>query len=380
MDYQFTVLTLAQRIPSVSSGANEQAPWSNLLGKAIPLPGATLSKITISDDDDRFESGRYTPGETGQTLTAAFTFGNDPQPTPAGTQLAFHLSTLIQSQTRNPDGTFDQFRVLFPRKLVSGGFGAEMGGRYSVLLMPVPRADGTSPSFSLSNSYQAVSVPSFGSSYPSIAYPKVACFVLGSLIETDTGPRPVETLRPEDRILTRDHGFQSLRWQGGAHVTDEGLEMRPNLRPILIRAGALGEGCPCRDLAVSPQHRILVRSRIAHRLFNDGEILVAAKHLVGLPGIEVTVPPGGVTYFHLLFDRHEIVMSDGAWTESLFTGPQALDAVSDAARREIFALFPELASGAATPPARRFLSGREARQLADRQRRNLGKRRLVEPL
>lgn len=380
MDYQFTVLTLAQRIPTVTSGGNEQAPWSNLLRSAIPLPGATVSKITISDDDDRFESGRYTPGETGQTLASAFTFGNDPQPTPAGTQIAYHISTLIESQTVNPDGTHDQFRAIFPRKLVSGGFGPEMGGRYSVLLLPVPRPDGTSPSFSLSNSYQAVNVQSFGSNYPSIAYPKVACFALGTLIDTDTGPRPVESLRAGDLILTRDHGLQPLRWQGGSHVCAEGLEIRPNLRPILIRAGALGEGSPCRDLTVSPQHRVLVRSRIAHRLFQDGEILVAAKHLVGLPGIEVMAPPEGVTYFHLLFDRHEIVMSDGAWSESLFTGPQALNSVSDAARREILALFPDLAAGRAPQPARRLLTGREARQLAGRQRRNLGRRQLIEPL
>ena len=147
-----------------------------------------------------------------------------------------------------------------------------------------------------------------------------------------------------------------------------------------LRAGALGAGSPNRDLVVSPQHRVLVRSRIAHRLFKDGEILVAARHLIGLPGIEVTVPADGITYFHLLFDRHEIVMSDGAWSESLFTGPQALNSVSDAARREIFALFPDLAAGLAPQPARRLLKGREARQLADRQRRNLGRRNLVESL
>lgn len=156
--------------------------------------------------------------------------------------------------------------------------------------------------------------------------------------------------------------------------------MRPNLRPILIRKGALGAGSPARDLVVSPQHRILVRSRIAHRLFQDTEILVAAKHLVGLPGIQVTAPPEGVTYFHLLFDRHEIVMSNGAWSESLYTGPEALKSVSDAARREIMALFPDLAQGTAPAPARRLLTGREAQQLAERQLRNIGKRSLVEAL
>lgn len=380
MDYQFTVLTVSQRITTASSGNAEQAPWSNLLGKTIAMPGLSLSKITIRDDDDRFDSGRYSPGETGQALTVPFTFGNDPLPTPAGTQLAYHVGTVIQSQTPNADGRHDQFLAIFPRKLVSGAFGAELGGRQSVLLLAMPRADGTVPVFSPTTSYKALSVQPFGSSYASIAYPKVACFALGTLIETGTGPRPVELLRAGDLVLTRDHALQPVRWQGGCHVTREGLDLRPNLRPIAIRRGALGDGCPSRDLTVSPQHRVLVRSRIAHRLFDTGEILVAAKHLAGLPGIEVAVPQAGVTYFHLLFDRHEIVLSDGAWTESLFTGPEALKAVSEAARHEIRSLFPDLLGGDAIRPARRLLSGREARQLADRQRRNLGKRRLVEPL
>lgn len=380
MDYQFTVLTLSQRITTKPTGAEEQAPWSNLLNKVITLPGATVSKISISDDDSNFQSGRYAPGETGQTLTSAVTFGNDPQPTPAGTQLSFHISTIIQSETANADGSHDQFRAIFPRKLTPGAFGSELGGRYSVLLMPMPRTDGTYPAFSLDKVYKVLNVQTFGSNYSSVAYPNVPCFGMGTMIDTATGPRRVETLRPGDLVLTRDRGPQPLRWQGGSHVTAEGLEMRPNLRPILIRKGALGAGSPGRDLVVSPQHRVLVRSRIAHRLFEDGEILVAAKHLIGLPGIEVTTPLDGITYHHLLFDRHEIVRSDGAWSESLFTGPEALKAVSDAARREIFALFPELADGQVPQPARRLLTGREARQLADRQRRNRSRRQLVEPL
>jgi hypothetical protein len=382
MDYQFTVLTVSQPITTKASGGEEQAPWSNISG-VIGLPGATLSSITISDDDNSFQSGRYNPDPTGQTLTTAVTFGNDAQPTPAGTQISFHLASIIRSTTVNPDGTRDEFRALFPRQVVPGATGPELGGRYSVLLMPVAKPDGSFPTFSLARSYTYKELHTIGRSNDAVAYAPpaaVTCFAQGTLIATAEGSQTVETLSPGDMVLTQDRGFQPLRWQGGSHVTAEGLEARPNLRPILIRAGALGAGCPDRDLTVSPQHRMLVRSRIAHRLFKDAEILVAAKHLVGLPGIEVTIPAQGVTYFHLLFDRHEIVMSNGAWSESLFTGPQAMNTVSDAARREILTLFPELAQKRPPYPARRLLSGHEARQLAERQRRNLGRRHLVEPL
>lgn len=386
MDHQFTVLTFTQQITTQGTvtQAIGQAPWSNLLdGGAIPLAGATLSTITVTDDDNAFQSGRYNPDSAGQTLVAPVTFGNDPSPTPAGTALSFHIHSVIQ--TRNADGTPDTFLAFFPRQLVPYTFGMELGDRHSVMLMPVARPDGTFPVFSLAKTYSVGRVPEFGRDSDAIAYAPpaaVTCFAKGTMIDTAEGLRPVETLRPGDRVITRDRGVQVLRWQGGTHVLAEGLETRPNLRPILIRKGALGPGCPSRDLVVSPQHRILVGSRIAHRLFRDAEILVAAKHLVGLPGIGVTVPPEGVTYVHLLFNRHEIVMSNGAWSESLYTGPEALKSVSDAARREIAALFPELVRGTDTAPvpARRLLTGREAQQLAERQRRNIGRRSLVEAL
>ena len=73
-------------------------------------------------------------------------------------------------------------------------------------------------------------------------------------------------------------------------------------------------------------------------------------------------------------------MSNGAWSESLYIGPQAMLSVSDAARREIMALFPELVRGTETVPARRLLTGHETRRLAERQSRNIGKRSLVETL
>ncbi|WP_230312282.1 Hint domain-containing protein [Paracoccus lichenicola] len=382
MDYQFTVLTVSQQVTTRTTGAEAQAPWSNSPpGIPIGLPGAALSTITISDDDTRFQSGRYDPDLIGQTLKTDVIFGNSATPTPTGTQLSFHIASVISS--KNADGTYDEFLALFPRELIPNATGPELGGRYAVLLMPVPRTNGTYPVFSLSRSYGYTGIRNLQRTNDSVAYAPpaaVTCFALGTMIDTTAGIRAVETLRPGDLILTRDHGPQVLRWQGSAHVTQDGLEMRPNLRPILIRKGALGAGSPARDLVVSPQHRILVRSRIAHRLFQDTEILVAAKHLVGLPGIQVTAPPEGVTYFHLLFDRHEILMSNGAWSESLYTGPEALKSVSDAARREIMALFPDLAQGMAPAPARRLLTGREAQQLAERQLRNIGKRSLVEAL
>lgn len=199
----------------------------------------------------------------------------------------------------------------------------------------------------------------------------LACFVKGTLIETDTGPRRIETIRPGDLVRTKDNGFKPVSWVGGqtkriARGTDD-----DRFYPVRIRAGALGGGLPERDLHVSQQHRILLRSPIVQRMFGTDEILVAAKKLTEIEGIDILRDCDEVTYAHLLFDQHEIVYSNGAETESLFTGPEALRAVGEEARREILDLFPALADlNCAASPARTVPSGKMTRKLVERHMNN----------
>ncbi|AOZ69716.1 hypothetical protein LPB142_10630 [Rhodobacter xanthinilyticus] len=206
----------------------------------------------------------------------------------------------------------------------------------------------------------------------------VPCFTPGTEILTPTGPRPIERLRVGDLVTTQGHGAQVLRWIGKRRLSAQVLRAAPELRPIVIAPGALGPGLPARALRVSPQHRMLVRSAIAERMSGTREVLVAAKQLVGLPGITVDTDCTGVVYLHLLFDRHEIVTANGAASESLYTGQQALRAFSRAQRRELLTLFPELLAAPTPPePARLILSGRLGRRLAQRHLQNA--RALVEP-
>lgn len=199
------------------------------------------------------------------------------------------------------------------------------------------------------------------------------CFVRGTLIETEFGAIRVEELTEGTRVWTRDNGLQPIRWIG-SRVLDAGtLERNDKLKPIRIRAGALGANMPSQDLLVSPQHRILVRSRIAQKMFGTDEVLVAAKQLLQIEGIDVVASGEAVEYFHFLFDQHEIVLSNGAETESLYTGPEALRALGPAACEEIFTLFPELRNGGGTElpfAARHLATGRMGRKLAVRHIQN----------
>lgn len=171
----------------------------------------------------------------------------------------------------------------------------------------------------------------------------IVCFCSGTTIETDTGIKYVEDLKKGDKVRTKDHGFKPIQWIGKNTVDLKKAQNLRRLFPVRIRAGALGNGMPEQDLYVSQQHRILVKSKIAARMMAFDEVLVSAKKLLDFDGIEIVEDCDVVTYVHFLFDQHEIVYSNGAETESLFTGPQALKSVSPEAREEILSIFPDLA-------------------------------------
>lgn len=116
---------------------------------------------------------------------------------------------------------------------------------------------------------------------------EVCCFVAGTLIETDRGLVAVEDLGLGDMVVTRDNGLQPVRWIGNISLRAKTLRSKPKVVPIRIKVGALGKNIPATDLLVSPQHRILIRSQIAKAMFATTEILVAAKQLLLLDGVEV---------------------------------------------------------------------------------------------
>ncbi len=200
----------------------------------------------------------------------------------------------------------------------------------------------------------------------------VVCFTSGTLIKTREGNVAVEDLKIDDEVLTLDQGYQPIRWIGSRTLSKQALDANPKLRPIRIKAGALGNNMPEQDLMVSPQHRVLANSKIASRMFGVNEILVGAKHLVQLNGINVADDVTEVVYWHFLFEAHQIVFSNGARTESLYTGPEALKSISPEAREEIYSIFPGLQADPDTSTAavRLLVPGRQARKFAERTARN----------
>lgn len=193
----------------------------------------------------------------------------------------------------------------------------------------------------------------------------VPCFTPGALIATPRGEVPVESLKAGDKVITRDNGIQTIRWVGAKKLSWQDLSLNPHLKPILIRRGSLGNGLPERDMMVSPNHRMLVSNDRTALYFDEHEVLVAAKHLVAGKGVH-EVESMGTTYLHFMFDRHEVVLSNGAWTESFQPGDYTLKGMGNAQRNEIFELFPDLKTAEGRDSysaARRTLKKFEARLL-----------------
>ena len=169
----------------------------------------------------------------------------------------------------------------------------------------------------------------------------IPCFTPGTLIATPRGEVPVESLRAGDKVITRDNGLQEVRWIGSRALTWADLAAAPHLKPVLVHQGSLGNGLPERDMLVSPNHRLLVANDRTALYFDEHEVLVAAKHLIAGQGVH-SVDSMGTTYIHFMCDRHEVVLSNGAWTESFQPGDMTLKGMGNAQRSEIFDLFPDL--------------------------------------
>jgi len=173
----------------------------------------------------------------------------------------------------------------------------------------------------------------------------VICFTPHTLIATPRGEIRADDLIVGDLVLTRDNGMQAIAWIGKLKLSVEELQRSPKLRPVRVAAGTFGDGTPARDLTLSPNHRLLIQSHRAALLFAENEVLAPAKHLIGKPG--VTRPlVDGVSYVHIMFERHEVVLSEGVWTESFQPADHSLSGLRQEQRNEIFALCPTLATTA----------------------------------
>lgn len=169
----------------------------------------------------------------------------------------------------------------------------------------------------------------------------IPCFLSGTKIATKRGEVPVEDLTPGDMVVTRDGGFSPIRWIGSFRADARGANFENNA-PICIPRNAMGRGVPARDLHISPNHRVWMNEPSYEMFFNEREVLIPAKHLVGWKGIKQVRYVPEPEYFHILLDKHQIIMSDGMLTESFHPADATFDQFDHETRDEMLRMFPEL--------------------------------------
>jgi hypothetical protein len=124
-------------------------------------------------------------------------------------------------------------------------------------------------------------------------------------------------LRIGDRVVTlRGRRLARIVWLG--HRTLDCLcHPRPDeVRPICIKAGAIADGMPHRDLWLSPEHAVLLRTAA-------GTVLVPVRHLLNGATI-AQVRSTSVTYWHVELASHDAIVANGLPAETyLDTGNRA---------------------------------------------------------
>ena len=187
--------------------------------------------------------------------------------------------------------------------------------------------------------------------------PAIICFTRGTMIQTETGDIPVEALKIGDLVMTADSGPQPITWIGSRVIQGKG-----KLAPVQFAKNAIGNQRP---LLVSPNHRMVVTGWENELTFGCEEVLIAANYLINHSTI-TQVQQAEVEYFHIMFERHEVIFAEGAACESLFLSAATLKGMGPDGQAEIRLMFPELFK---TPrlfgdTARRCLRDFEARLVA----------------
>ncbi len=326
----------------IVSGADPFADFNDATPAAIGTVFYVTNdpdQITVTDSDTLFD-------ETDGDQEVAFDTSQNSGTASAGTNIDPEYTYVVRPPGGNPDGS-DDFRI----------HAYEMGIG--------PGADGFVTELKLLPG-QHYTIISIASESPEPSYASLyVCFTPGTRIGVARGAVPVEALGPGDLVRTADAGLVPIRWAGARWLGRRVLRDRPELAPVRIAAGALGQGLPLRPLTLSPQHRVLLRSPLVAAATGRPEALLPAHALTGLRGIRRRPGLQSVCYLHLLLPAHHVIEAEGAPVESLLLGDLARDALTETHGAELAGLrLPSM------KPARPLIEGRAARDLVRRHRRD----------
>jgi ELWxxDGT repeat protein len=163
-------------------------------------------------------------------------------------------------------------------------------------------ADGTSQVFDINPGASNNSFPGIIGGFEVLPAP---CYCRGTLIAAETGEIPVEALKIGDKVLTASGAARPITWIGRRSYAGRFVAGQKHLLPICLKAGALDEDMPRRDLWISPHHAMYLQG-----------VLIEARFLINGASIVQVETIEHVEYFHIELETHDVILAEGAPSES----------------------------------------------------------------
>jgi hypothetical protein len=133
----------------------------------------------------------------------------------------------------------------------------------------------------------------------------LACYCRGTRIRTERGEVTVEDLTIGDKVMTVSGRARPIKWIGRSNVATRSCDPL-KAWPVRIKAHALAEAVPSRDLLVSPDHALLI-----------DDVLIQAGALVnGNSIVRESDVAETITYFHIELEDHELIFAEDAPAET----------------------------------------------------------------
>ena len=178
------------------------------------------------------------------------------------------------------------------------------------------------------------------------------CYCPGTLIQTGRGQERVEDLKIGDEVMTMSGALRPIKWIGRRRYSGRFAMGQKHILPVCIKAGALEDNVPRRDLWISPHHAMYIEG-----------VLIEAKDLVNGVSIVRAERADKVEYLHLELGTHDVIIAEGALSES-FVDDDSRGMFHNA--EEYAALYPDAVTGFAQYCAPRLEDGYEVEAVRQR--------------
>jgi len=110
--------------------------------------------------------------------------------------------------------------------------------------------------------------------------------------------------------MTASGDARPIKWIGRRSYSGRFVIGRKDILPVCIKAGAIDDNVPRRDLWISPNHAMYFKDE------HLGGVLIEAKDLINGASIVQAESVEKVEYIHIELEAHDVIVAEGALAES----------------------------------------------------------------